>query len=229
MLELQPDNQQVKFYVGSLMERRGNLGQARKLIEKLAPEDSVGFAPAHAWMAAFLLRNPPDGTSKETKSQADEYVPRLRHHLDIACRWTNVAPGLLVVYSGMLEQDGKRKEALALAKRAASLDPAYSLAVAELAARQSSDADRREAATRSSEYFRDRVSKPNATVNDRLALAQALIYEEKFSDALEALKGDLSKSDAPPQVRRLASEAFRLQFLTSFKQESVRSGKSEPS
>lgn len=128
LIALQPANEKARFYVAQGMERRGFKPHARVMINNLAPEDRVGYAPAHAWVVQDLIQ-----TAQEKQTPLPQKI--LRHHLSAASQDLEAQPQLLILHAALLDGEQKSEEALGLLQRAAGKDSKHWIDVAKFARR----------------------------------------------------------------------------------------------
>lgn len=128
LIALQPGNEKAKFYVAQGMERRGLKPHARVMINDLAPEDRVGYAPAHAWVVQDLIQ-----TAQEKQIPLPQKA--LKHHLQCASQDIDAETQLLILYAALLDGEQKIDEALNLLQRASNKDPKHWVDVAKFARR----------------------------------------------------------------------------------------------
>lgn len=205
VLQLNQNNVFARYYVANQMTRYGNRGGARQIMESLAPTQRSGFLKAHAWLAADLIDR---GQKGETID-----VETLKHHLKRATADEDTSPGLLLVYSQLLQQENKTAESQEFLKRAAQSDP--KLLLTSIAAYTQSGLPIQAKATANMlvERVKDRTG-DNAEDNIVLA-AQAYVLTNRIDDALEVLQTGLKQFPQSLKIARALSDAFRLKFQVS--------------
>ena len=213
VLQLNQNNAFAKFYVANQMTRYGSRGSARQIMESLAPADRNGFQKAHAWLASDLIDRGQRGESID--------VDILKQHLKRATASEDVSPGLLLVYSQLLQQENKTAESQEFLKRAAKFDPKLLLTSIAIY-NQNGQANQAKA---TADMLVERVSvkdKKGDDAEDRVVLAaQAYALTNRIDNALEVLQSGLRQMPQSPKLLRALSDAFRYKFRSSF----VRSGK----
>ena len=213
VLQLNQNNAFAKFYVANQMTRYGSRGSARQIMESLAPADRNGFQKAHAWLATDLIERGQKGESID--------VDILKQHLKRATASEEVSPGLLLVYSQLLQQENKTAESQEFLKRAAKFDPKLLLTSIAIY-NQNGQANQAKA---TADMLVERVSvkdKKRDDAEDRVVLAaQAYALTNRIDNALEVLQSGLRQMPQSPKLLRALSDAFRYKFRLS----SVRSGK----
>ncbi len=56
ILQLEISDVRATYLVGVVMSKQGRLGHARQIMRRVAPIGSIGFPPAHAWLAADRIQ-----------------------------------------------------------------------------------------------------------------------------------------------------------------------------
>lgn len=203
---LQP-NERSQFVIGVTMAQRGATGQAQKMLSKIAPDDRPGYAPAHAWIAQNLLRQP----------ITNENVAITKHHVTEAVKWDRVPESLLLVGSELLLRLGDRDGCLDLIKRAAEANPANNLFLFQRSQALSNKVLANYASIQAQSYFQGELERDPNDLKARLGLVQILAENAKLSDAEQVIRTGMQIQPGPELTRGL-SEIYRLHFLTSLKQ-----------
>lgn len=202
LIALQPGNEKARFYVAQGMERRGLKPHARVMINNLAPEDRLGYAPAHAWVVQDLIQS-------AQEKQLPLPQKALKHHLQSASQDIEAEPQLLILYAALLDGDQKVDEALSLLQRAANKDAKHWVDVAKFA-RRIGKLDVSTLAAKNALAYHQRIlddAKDSTSFEElevmrvQLAVSYALLNEH--TKAIETLMLGL-KSDQPCNVLRQA-------------------------
>jgi tetratricopeptide (TPR) repeat protein len=202
LIALQPGNEKARFYVAQGMERRGLKPHARVMINNLAPEDRLGYAPAHAWVVQDLIQS-------AQEKQLPLPQKALKHHLQSASQDIEAEPQLLILYAALLDGDQKVDEALSLLQRAANKDAKHWVDVAKFA-RRIGKLDVSVLAAKNALAHHQRIlddAKDSTSFEElevmrvQLAVSYALLNEH--TKAIETLMLGL-KSDQPCNVLRQA-------------------------
>ncbi|HUP78336.1 MAG TPA: tetratricopeptide repeat protein, partial [Pirellula sp.] len=208
VLQLNQNNAFAKFYVANQMTRYGSRGSARQIMESLAPADRNGFQQAHAWLAADLIERGQKGESID--------VGILKQHLKRATASEEVSPGLLLVYSQLLQQENKIAESQEYLKRAAKFDPKLLLTSVAIY-NQNGQANQAKA---TADLLVERVSlkdkKGDVAEDSVILVAQAYALTNRIDTAVEVLQSGLSQVPQSPKLLRALSDAFRYKFRSSF-------------
>lgn len=75
LIRLDTDDKEMQYNYACILEDRGEVGRAVAIMSSLAPEDRVGYPPAHLWLAKWLLADP---------DMTDFDRLNCRHHLEVA-------------------------------------------------------------------------------------------------------------------------------------------------
>lgn len=202
LLSLQPGNEKARFYVAEGMYRSGMVSVATRIIRDLAPENRMGYPPAHAWIVNELVQ-----TARQQKS---EIAPKsLLHHVKAACESIDVEAQLLVFHAALLDNEGKREEALSCLQRAANKDQKYWVDVAKFSRRMGKSELSLDAAKNALNFFSQQLADAKEgtpfeqleTMRVQIAISQALL--NNHDKAIDVLMQGLRK-DQPCVVLRTA-------------------------
>ena len=174
-------------------QARGEPGRALSILDRLAPVDQDGDAPAHVAAALLLL----GGDGSEAARRAAEL------HLRRALR-SQVGDEAASVLGRLYMATGRAAEAEPLLTRAAVREPELLLPLASLARDRGDEARAREHAERARHIFRGRTT---ATVDDpeaRCSWAFASAWLGDFPAAVATLEGGRRLSDDPRYRKALA-------------------------
>ncbi len=212
VLQLESNNTRARYYIAYRMAAAGNILQARARMQELAPEKGKGFEPAHAWLAADLVQQFTRGELRVDQQ------PALIHHLEIASTWNEVDPRLLIFYAGILENQNKIDEAIKICRRAAQLNSAFRLALAELLMRAKYTVPAQDEAFAAIKAMRENFGTKAETDQDRIGVARAHLIRNEINEAMAVLNAGLQINPERPALRRMLSEILRLQYRQSFRQ-----------
>ncbi len=213
LLQLQNSNSRITYLVAAQLAGQARLAQARQMMRRIAPVDSAGFAPAYHWLAADGLQN------QQTRTPED--LERLIRDLSMATRWSGCHPALRRLYSQYLESQGDVSQAMAVLERpgAVETDLEAKLDVARLADKHGQQGRFERAADEIKQEVQPRIDAGTATSLDWAYLASILLYEHKIAEARQAAESGLTKEPANPELRRLLSESYRLEYVLSIQQD----------
>ncbi len=169
-----------QFVIAATLAGRGALEQARAMLERIAPADRRGYAPAHALLAQFLLL---ELQQQETKSDATATL--LMHHVSQAKQWDRVPRPVLLAGSDLSLMKGDQTESLILLELSSRRFPEDHFALAQRAKLCKNERLFAEANANAQEYLNVRLSMDPKEQESRLRLAQSF-----------AMAGDLEKAEA---------------------------------
>lgn len=211
LLQLQDSNSRITYLVAAQLARQGRLGQARQMMRRIAPAAGRGFPPAHAWLAVDQLQ----GQQIHTKEDRE----RLMKDLEIAAQWSGSGPALVGVYASLLERQGNVGQAMSVleATKTADTDLEANLRIADMAARNDQKTRYDRAAQKIKTEIRKRMEEDTATVTDLTYLSNLFLIEKEPAKARQTAMMGLAKEADNPKLKRLLSESFRLEYLTTMK------------
>ncbi len=207
-VQLLEPNERSQFVIGVTMAQRGATGQARKMLSKIAPDDRPGYAPAHAWIASNLLRQP----------ITQENIKVVKHHIKQGAKWDRVPEQVLLVGSNLFLQTGERDTAIDLMKRAADRNALHHLGLVQVAKLVENKVLLENSALEGEKYFRSELEKDANDLPKRLALVQLLAITGRLDEAEQVIQAGIEIQPAGELTRGL-SEVYRLRFLKSLQQD----------
>lgn len=207
-VQLLEPNERSQFVIAVTMGQRGAVGQARKMLSKIAPDDRPGYPPAHAWIASNLLRQP---ITRESE-------PVVIHHVKQAVKWERVPEQVLLLGGQVMLQRKDVKSSIELFRKAAEINPANNLALFQLSKLVNNKLMAAEASKKAENFFRQQLEKTPNDLAARLSLIQCLAVSDRLDEAEQVILEGRQSSDTP-ELRRGQSEIYRLRFLRSMKQE----------
>ena len=205
-VQLLEPSERSQFVIAVTMAQRGAVGQARKMLAKIAPDNRPGFAPAHAWIASTMLEQPIDPAAE----------PILFHHVQEAVKWDRVPERVLLVAGQLMLQRKEVNSGVALFKRAAEVNPKNYVLLLQLADAIGNKLLREEVSKRAEEIYRGALAANSYELEPRLMLIQFLAITGRLDEAEEIVQEGLKQSPAP-QLTRAHSEIYRLRFLKTLK------------
>ncbi len=207
-VQLLEPSERSQFVIAVTMAQRGAIGQARKMLAKIAPDNRPGFPPAHAWIASNMLRQPIDRASEEI----------LFHHVKEAVKWDRVPEQVLLVGGQRLLNRRDTQAAIELFKRAAEANPNNYMVLMQLSKLIDNKLLMEESSKKAETIFRNSVANEPYELAPRLSLIQVLAISDRLDDAQQVIQDGMQQSDAP-ELKRALSEVYRLRFLKTMKQE----------
>ena len=207
-VQLLEPNERSQFVIAVTMAQRGATSQAEKMLSKIAPNNRPGYAPAHAWIAQNLFRQP----------ITDENVKLVRHHVTEAVKWDRVPEALLLVGSELFLRLGDREGCLDLLKKAAELNPANGLFLALRSKQLGNIVLAEHSSAQAESYFRRELERDPNALKTRIGLVQALAESGRLIEADEVIDTGM-RIEPNPELTRAKSEVYRLRYLSSLKQD----------
>ncbi|MDZ4848291.1 MAG: hypothetical protein SGI77_03280 [Pirellulaceae bacterium] len=204
LLQIDPNEKRARYFVAYQLGLRGQIDQARSMMQSLAPSDSASYPRAHAWVAMDLLQQFYKGQKVDPRE--------LSHHLLIAAESPYTDPVVLSAYASMLEKEGNNSQAINMMQRAASRNNAYFLPLAAMMARHNQPVQAKEAADRAISFHSESFGKKDETDYSRIAVAEIHVQSKKFDEAIKVLREGLSLRENRPQLRRALSNVYRLMY-----------------
>lgn len=185
---LDPTNQSLDFRYAIVLDLMGQEEGSQKILDRLAPADTIRFVPAHAWKAVTML-------SVKDASQID--LERLEHHLKAAASWPDIDYRIYELASKIAESEGQMRMALEYAKISADRQPDTILRWAELADRLGKKSERKEALDKGCRHFAARMATELDQTDARLGLAACQKMLDRTIDACNTLSAgiDLVNTD----------------------------------
>lgn len=210
LLQLQESSTRITYLVAAQLAHQNRWAQARQMMRRIAPVDEGGFAPAHHWLAADQLQH--------RQIQTPEQREVLIKDLSMATRWAGCHPSLRNLYSQLLESQGNVGQAMAVLEHAGESSLEANLAIARLAADHNQQGRFERAAQEIKQEVQSRVKNQTVSSLDWRILASLFLFEKKPGKARAAAMNGLKVDAENPQLRRLVSESYRIEYLLSVQQ-----------
>ncbi len=124
ILQLEISDVRATYLVGVVMSKQGRLGHARQIMRRVAPIGSIGFPPAHAWLAADRIQT----LGVKDKTQ----LITLMDDLAEARKWSSVQPLLMSTYADLLLRENNSEAAIEVLTEAGTRDSRFKIKLAGL-------------------------------------------------------------------------------------------------
>jgi tetratricopeptide (TPR) repeat protein len=209
VLQLEPNNKMAKFFVAYNLGLRGNIDQARGMMQGLAPSDSKGYPRAHGWVAMDMYNQMVRGLKPDLKEMS--------HHLAIAADFAGTSALLLSVYAQLLDHDGKFMEGISMMQRAAQRDNAFYLPLSAMQAKHNQPIQAKESAESAIKHYKRSFGTKDEPDIDRVKVAEAYIQANNFDEAINVLQEGLRLREDRPLLRRALSNVFRYRYKSLLK------------
>lgn len=210
LLQLQDSSSRITYLVAAQLAHQNRWAQARQMMRRIAPTDGGGFAPAHHWLAAYQLQH----RQLKTSEQRDVFSKDLA----MASRWSGCHPALRSLYSQLLESQGNVAQAMAVLEQGGESSLEANLAIARLALEHEQQGRFERAAQEIKREVQSRVEAETVSSMDWSILANLFLFEKNAGKARRAALDGLKADAENPQLRRLVSESYRLEYLQSIQQ-----------
>ena len=191
----------------SMLASSGDSQAAMSLLDKLAPEKSIGFGPAHRQKALLLLN-----AMRAGQTQGSDILNRLQWHLKQGARDESVESHQLWAFYFLAA--GQLDKAIARLVRAAQINPDLWLETAALCSTPNHAEDRARFIDRAEAHARQSIETNPLDAARRVTLAKVLVERRQFDEA-EAILLEGLKLENLPGLRRACSDLclVRLQQL----------------
>ena len=182
-----------------VLAETGEKERAEEVLDELAPEDGVGFAPAHrvkALKIAFSRKN-------KNAPLPLKRLEQLEHHLRHSRETTPMIQQAWAIYHRSNDSPDKAIQALAVA---AEKDPTYYIAIAKYQGELNHPEDQKETLRKAEQVFDQLLEEDPTDSRSRCLLADSMSQQGRFDEAQEVLvKGMKVNAD---ESMRLANAAF---------------------
>ena len=178
-----------------------DLIQANSIIEKLAPDDTPGFAPAHAQRAIAYSNLLSQGAS-------ERYLPILQWHLKQAGDPTTEA--LSMAWANYFRLTGQIDQSILALEMAAKSEPKHWFSIADLYVLDGKPELARRSLTSAISSYRLRLGKDPLSTVDRLQLSMAQARSGEYQQAAETLKSGL---DLMPQNEEFLKATSQIEII----------------
>jgi len=199
ILQMEGNNKRARYFVASQYGRQGDIQRAREVMQSLAPEDGRGYPMAHLWLGL-------DAAERMQGGEEGLEGPAM-HHLAIAAEEDRAPSEVLWIYSLLLAKRGDRAATIDWLQRLVRTDPIFLVEAAQLAKSIGSESLSSDFATRAYNFHQKRIEERGESEGDWIAMAQALVLQEKGEQATSLLAGVLQRNQIQQQqlVRRYLS------------------------
>jgi tetratricopeptide (TPR) repeat protein len=161
-----------------ILAQTGEDEQAYALLEKIAPNDSMGFGPAHKLVAISIAQQVEIGKDRAL-------LEKLRHHL-IASR--DLSPEIEQVWAAYYIATEQRDNAIASLDRAAEKRPTFYITISKLYKQGGQNAEAANALKKAETAFRKTFKKDALEHQNRIAFASVLALLKKYDEAEDLLQ-----------------------------------------
>jgi len=184
-----------------LLDKTGETGRAESIIQKLAPDETVGNAKAHRMRAMQIAKMTDRGNDPEL-------MRKLRWHLEKSGATTT--PELNQIWAAYYIAVGQTGLAAEHWEKAAKEDPRFLLSLADLYTKLGNSSGVTRTLRDAKNYFENAIKNDPFNTESRLTLAAIYMRQEKFEDAERVLQ-DGRRLQPDARINRATAEYFVLQ------------------
>lgn len=200
---------ETQFVIGATLWQRGVIPSAKQTLQKIAPANSRGFAPAHAILAKICR-------DEFAKTRQPALIDEFQNHAKWAVEWKHTFPEVLLEQTNLLWQKRKFDESLNYLQQATKSHPDFYVLLVERAKAAGQNviaqATRKEAIA----HFEAELEKDPKSEKTRILLAQLQVLDPEGDQAAEStLMDGLSKLKSSKVLARALSEVYRIRFTRS--------------
>jgi tetratricopeptide (TPR) repeat protein len=179
-----------------VLAETGEREKAEALLDELAPDDAVGFAPAHKIKALQIA-------SQLKSSDNPMRLASLEKHLTKSHDESPMTQQAWAIYYKMVDKPDKAIEALA---KAAQYDPTFFTAIAKYQGELNRSYDQQETLQIAEKQFREILDKQPLNSRTRVLLANSISQQRRYDEAQEVLVAGMAKQ--PDRLMRVATAEF---------------------
>jgi tetratricopeptide (TPR) repeat protein len=181
-----------------VLAETGERAKAEEVLAELAPEDAVGFAPAHKVKALQIA-------SRLKRSDNPLKLASLEKHLSRSRDESPLIQEAWAIYYKLVDKPDKAIESL---KKAARFEPTYYSAIARYQGKLNRAHDQRETLKTAEQEFRRIVDKEPLNNRVRILLANTVAQQNKIDEAEKILSDGMARK--PDDLIRVATAEFFL-------------------
>jgi tetratricopeptide (TPR) repeat protein len=206
---------ELAYQYAMALARSGDAAKATSIINNLAPEKAIGFAPAHQLRAVQVSQT-------LGPSPTGEQLATLRWHLDNCGGAKNEQ--ILLLWANYYNRIGQPALAISRMEQAAKLNPTHSITLAQMFKATGNDASANRTLESGKETFKRIVEKEPLNSQARISLALILAQLSQLDEAEKVLQSGLDILKGPDIMRAL-SDFYLLKFdMTNEKPSGFREG-----
>ncbi len=209
LVQNESDDVRWKYLVALKFGQRKRLGLARQMMRQLAPENTHGFAPAHAWMAVDTV------SRKSVEDRAD--VLTLINDLEVAMAWSGSGPALHALLADLLEKEGRVADAIKILEGSAAGNPVLLLQMVGISAKHGRPLLAESSATEATKILQTRIAEYRAKVPDFITYIKLCLVLQSPDQAVRVATEGVSRFAEDKDLRRWLSESYRAKYISTFK------------
>jgi tetratricopeptide (TPR) repeat protein len=193
---------ELAYQYALALARSGEGAKATSIINSLAPDKMIGFAPAHHMRAV-------QASQTLGPTPTEEQLARLRWHLD-NCGGTENEQ-LLLLWANYYNRIAQPAPAINKMEQAAKLNPAHLITLAQMFKATGNEAGANRTLEHGKETFKRIVEKEPLNSLARISLALILAQLSQLDEAEKVLQSGLNISKGPDMMRAM-SDFYLLKF-----------------
>lgn len=195
-------NAREKFQWANILARTDEPTRANQVFNELAPDDNIGYAPAHELKAISMSR------SIGASSNDPDYLRKLQWHLkNSKVQFGQESPEILQAWATFHMASEDEDSAIKVLEKLAVTEPNSYLLIAQLHRSRGKESQRMEALKKAEGAYRELLKEDKFNNKARVALANVLAQNSKFTEAEQLLtKGLRLQPDA--FTKRSASDFY---------------------
>lgn len=202
---LEPSSE-TQFVIGATLWQRGVIPSAKQTLQKIAPANARGFAPAHAILAKICR-------DEFAKTRQPALIDEFQNHAKWAVEWKHTFPEVLLEQTNLLWQKRKFEESLNYLQQATKSHPDFYVLLVERAKAAGQTVIAQATRKEGIAHFEAELEKDPKSEKARILLAQLQVLELDGDQAAEAtLMEGLSKMTSSKVLARALSEVYRIRF-----------------
>jgi tetratricopeptide (TPR) repeat protein len=196
------------YLYGVAYARADQMEVAQEAMALIAPDDKIGFAPAHLFRATELVLQL-QGSQQQPSEPNEEMLDQLEWHLeqsggrDEERRWA--------LWARLHQARGELNEAAEALEKAGAFQPSYLLSLADMEEKRNKTAAANRALERARDGFIELLRKRPEDKLARLQFVVVLTKLKQLPDAEKILLAGL-QLHRDPQMQRATAEFYTLQF-----------------
>ena len=195
---------QQQFDWAMILAQTGEMEKAFGLIQKISPDNSLGFARGHRLIALSIARQIGSAESRDDPT----FLTKLNHHL-IASR--DFSPEMSQAWAGFYVATEQKDKAILSLNRAAEKNPALYVAISDLYKQEGQNAESKNTLAKAEIVFRNMLQKDQLDDRNRIAFAKILALLEKYQESEGVLQQGL-RIKPNPLIRKSLSDFYAMRY-----------------
>lgn len=188
LLQLNSEDRQAEYTLAGVLQEKGEQKQASEVIKRLAPDDRVGYAPAHFAVAVGMIQ-------KKEPLSPDE-LKRFERHAKAAASDAKLRADAEQLLGQVYLATNRPKEALASFQVAVTDRPELRLAITQLLFQAKRPDEAKAELGRAVEFYRERLTSNANDTEARILFARAMVLGGNVQAAETILRQRFDKPDA---------------------------------